>query len=392
MLPGLFIFFYNIVKAGIVLVLPSIKKEEAVVYFFLTFVLQAVFAPIQGSISDHYCRKKSLVVAFLATAGALLLFYFSFSYGEHLFLAGIILYGVLGNAEVLGRAAMIDVYWKRERKRVMSWAFILKMVAFGMTGLMLLGEWFSPKLFLFYCWASVGVAVLALLFFRDRRDRIRGKWIHHVLKEDFHTCLYYLTHRRFYLGFLGLLFFEMAYDFSFYYQDAAIMQRFIEGELVLFFVVGFVVGSIALYHLAIPNRKAIMAGVLLGIFGHLLATLLAFGKTDWLQQSLGFFFFQFGSGICYPAIYTYFSTTQQPHAQGKLFGVLDSLQTIGEMTAAAVLLYAVVFTAKIIGIISILIFTCSFFLFFKHIERARSQKGKEKGPLETSSEPLQKQD
>ena len=367
MLPYLFIFVYNLVKSGIVLVLPSVLKEEAVYFFFITFALQAVFSPLQGAVSDHYCRKKSLLVSFIAIAISQLIIFYSFKIGVQLLIYGIILNGVLGNGEVLARAALIDVYYSANRRKVIGWGFIAKMVPFALTGVVLLTGYYSETIFLYYFWVTLFCVLLIAFMFKDRRDLAPRRKIHHVILEDLKIGLGFLKNKSFYLGFLGLFFFELAYDFSFYYQDAAVSRRFVEAQMVIFFSLGFIVGTLSLFQLKISNKKAIILGLILGIAGHGFSTVISLAKTTWMQQSLGFFIFQFGAGICFTGIFSFFSKCELPHKQGKLFGLMDSIQTLGEMSAAGILLYAVALTIKIIGLITIGFFAIAIYLFVKHI-------------------------
>ena len=367
MLPYLFIFVYNLIKSGIVLVLPSIIKEEAVYFFFITFALQAVCSPLQGAISDHYCRKKSLLVSFIAIAVAQLIIFYSFKVGPQLLLCGIILNGILGNGEVLARAALIDVYYSANRRKVIGWAFIAKMVPFALTGVILLTGYYSETIYLYYFFVTLFCVLLIAVIFKDRRDLAPRRKIHHVILEDLKTGWGFLKNKNFYLGFLGLFFFELAYDFSFYYQDAAVARRFVEAQMVIFFSIGFIVGTLSLFQLKISNQKAIIIGLILGIIGHSFATMIALAETTWLQQSLGFFIFQFGAGICFTGIFSFFSKCELPHKQGKLFGVMDSIQTLGEVVASGILLYAVALTIKLIGLITICFFAIAIYLFVKHM-------------------------
>lgn len=373
MLPYLFIFVYNLIKSGMVLVLPSVLKEEAVYFFFITFVLQMVFSPLQGGVSDHYCRKKSLLISFTAIALGQLLIFYSFKLGSQFLLYGIIVNGVLGNGEVLARAALIDVYLSHNRRKIIGWSFIIKMVPYIITGALLLGGYYSEKIFLYYFLVAIATTLLIAFLFKDRRDLRHARKVHHVILEDLKTGFGFLAKKSFFVGFLGLLFFELAYDFSFYYQDAAVGQRFVEAQMVIFFSIGFIVGALSLFQLRISNQRAIIVGLFLGIIGHSIATLIALAQTTWLQQSLGFFIFQFGAGICFTGIFSFFSQCELPHQQGKLFGLMDSIQTIGEMIAAGLLLYAISLTLKLIGLITICFFAISLFLFIKHMRAVKKK-------------------
>lgn len=367
MLPLFFIFVYSLAKAGIVLIFPSIIKEEAAYFFFLSFTLEALCSPIQGAISDRFSRKKSLVVAFLAIALGQLLIFFSFQTSPLFFLPAIVIHSMLGNGDVIARAALVDLYFHLNRRTIIGWSFIAQFAPWIITAFFLLSGVYSAIIFLYYFLSAFLCMLLSLFVFKDFRDIPKHKKIHHVVLEEIKKSVVFFTNKKHYLGFVGLFFWELAFAFSFYYQDEVISFRFVESQMIIFFVIGFIVGTLSLFHLSISNKQAILGGLTIGIVGYAIALLLSVIRTTWLEQSLGFFIFQFGLGMSITAIYTYFSLGHYPHQQGTLFGVLDSIQTVGEMLSAAILIYAVVFPPAVVAFIVVGLLILSFSLFKRNI-------------------------
>src|SRR3989304_8300348 len=132
-LPLFFIFVYSLAKAGIILIFPAIIKEVAAFYFLLAFALEAICSPIQGSISDRFSRKTSLVVALCGLALGQLFLFFSFQVSSLFLLPAIMFHSMLGNVDVISRAALIDVAFHIDRRKLIGWAWIIQLLPFILT-------------------------------------------------------------------------------------------------------------------------------------------------------------------------------------------------------------------------------------------------------------------
>ena len=373
MLPYLFIFVYELVKAGIVLILPGLTRGEAAFYFFLLNFLQIFSAPIQGAISDHYCRKKSMVVSFVAIALSQCLFFGFKFYGSGMLLAGILVLGVLGNAEVIARALLLDKYPKYNRRGIISASFVVQMIPWAITAF-LMRAGFSIEIFLWYFIISLLCVILGIFCVHDRRDLDRHKKFHRVLRHDWKATISFLKVKGVLIALIAYFLYESSFSLSFYYQDEVIKNRLAETMIMILMVVGFIAGTILLISLKLSDKKGVLSGLLIGIVGYVVIWVLSLQGAALELQGVGYFILALGLGVTVPAIFTYFSLRQELHQQGKLFGILDSVHTIGEMAVTAILLYAAFVPAQVMGIFTIALYLVAFFLYKKGLLNAISSK------------------
>jgi len=120
-----FIFAIELASIFRFSVLPSLKLPINPLWLiFFLFFLQFFFAPLQGSFSDNYCRRKSLIISFSAIFLGLLVVSAYDIFGLPSLILGIFLIGTLGNADVISRAALIDVNKSKSRRYLIGVSFL----------------------------------------------------------------------------------------------------------------------------------------------------------------------------------------------------------------------------------------------------------------------------
>ena len=151
----LFIFVGELGLAAIVY-LAGVFTDYPKAVFFAVYGLQFFASTIQGGMSDYFCRKKSLIVGFVAICLGQLFFLLAFKHGYFLVLT-VLLYGFLGNITPIARAALVDTGFKNDFRTSVGLSTIA--IAVGWVAMMYAAYYLSPffacSLVSFICFISV---------------------------------------------------------------------------------------------------------------------------------------------------------------------------------------------------------------------------------------------
>jgi hypothetical protein len=298
-------------------------------------------SPIQGSFSDHYCRKKSLIFALFAVIAAQSLILAGVSVSGSsavsattffLLLCGFLIDGIFGNVATIARAALVDSAFLGSIRKALGYSFAL----IGLPWILI----FSVKLPLEAVIAitlALNLIALALVSYKfsDNRDE---KAIHpFTLKNEVSSFLKIFKSAPFVIGVLAFLVSEIGFEFIFLYETDIVQ----DGQMAFIyplFGLGFSCGSLfqSFVSISLKNMKGI---ILLGFAASFVSILINpiffyfqgesdLSSIDWAR---GASILATTSGFYFPSIFALFSHYFKTHQQGKIFGFLESTLNLGEM-------------------------------------------------------------
>ncbi|MCP5505525.1 MAG: MFS transporter [Chlamydiales bacterium] len=306
--------------------------------------LQVVFSTFFGLLSDRFCRKKILLLGLGLSMLTLPLLKMGF------FWYAILLSGVFGNLAPVARAAYCDVQVHHNMEPNIINTFLILPLPYIMLS-------FDYNLFIrssFVSIYSIGIVTffLCLIFFKDKRDRESRK----VALQSFPK----LKEK-----FINGPSIRLIVSFFIINSGWWILTYFAEGHLALekllqyfFLIIGlsFLAGAIMCRAYLFKPEKAIpplfLGIVLLFIFDFLFYVIL--GKQI---NSTTFMHMTIIGGIALPLIYAYYGNQAAVHEQGTVYGVLESVRSLTELSGPLFLsLVAITNTSTILIPLSIIAF------------------------------------
>jgi MFS family permease len=315
--------------------LAQILKGTVVAVFplFLPYFFGAQFfgSTIQGSISDIYKRSTILNISLSVIILTLSLLVFSYSWDHYLSIfiqfVCICLIGLAGNADVVSRASIVDIYYHTDRRKVMSWTGFAEAFSWVIVGVLIRYLRFEPFNILIACiFISVCMLILSVLF---NTDKTQDKNHLHEVKNEFMLVL--KNHKKKLLSISAIVFAgELAYFFFFYNQEEHLSSKVLADSYIAWFL-GMSVGCWILSKLKRSSDFFyLMAG---GAISLISINLFTVNGMQRISNPNAFFFDSFvfglagfGSGIYLPCFYSLISRGYSVHFQGILMGWIDSLQ------------------------------------------------------------------
>lgn len=304
--------------------------------------IQVIAAPVQASISDYYCRKKSLIFSLIACSLSFLFLIFtqsSSSFALILLWIGVLLNGSLGNMAPIAWSALADIQGKNLR-----FSLGLTTLAYPI-GYMFLGtikqietQNFST---IHWIWRDVVPPVLLLIcsigliykFYTDPKDKkaLRPLNLMQITKLELIALYKELQLPSTRLGTLSYFFWALS--------QYNILIIFLESENYLlpliFSMLGYPIGVFILGisrkttdEKMIKSAYIITTSFLLLFF--ILETLIS--DTTNIISSV-YFFYTIGNAFLTCSIFSLFSKERSFHKQGKGFGLIVSADSAGFLMA-----------------------------------------------------------
>ncbi len=298
-----------------------------VVYVSAIWVaLQCIFATLFGLISDKYCRKKTLVF----TLGCSMLSLPLLEAGW--FWPAIVISGMLGNIAPIARAAYCDVQLKRNQEPNIINTFLVLPLPFIVLSFNLhLFERYSSY---FIHFVELVTFLACVFLFTDQRDKSHRDISSHFFK----TLL-----KKFSNGpSIRLLFSFYILNSGWWLLTYLVEAHSSEAKLLNYFflVIGlsFLAGAIFCRIYSFSPARA------LPLLTLVIAVLFVF---DWLYSVIfgniaiatSFMHFTLIGGVVLPLWYVFFSQQAKTHEQGTVFGFLESLRSLTELTGPLILIF-----------------------------------------------------
>ncbi|NGX32990.1 MAG: hypothetical protein K1060chlam4_01049, partial [Candidatus Anoxychlamydiales bacterium] len=321
-----------------------IRFEPETTYKFAIPIFVSIIAffcaPIQGGLSDYYCRKKALIFALLITLISSVFFLFWISQNNILYLIiYIVMFGVAGNVNPIVLSAYKDI-----SKQFMNFRFFMAMVLFYY----FVGD-FSHVLSRFFTHSGamlelsyfllVICIILVYLVYKDTKDvdlNVRYSKerisISNEVKYIYHN---FLKHKSFMFGFFGYLFLELSiYQFTF--RNEA-FKNFLTQLVPFEMIVGAFTGVLFLKFAKFSDEKTFFSGLIMVLISFLI---LFFSKIfGWINRPLlvaTMIILGTSYSIAYSCVYCLFTRKRHHHDHGKVFGMLASADYISYLIAIGI--------------------------------------------------------
>ena len=358
----------------------SFRNEKMSLIFITGFVtlylvLQIIIAPFQSGLSDFYCRKKSLITALIFTLGSLT---FTYLYDAGIFATILGLFIILllksyGNITPISWAAIADVQ-KKELRFALGIATSPYALSYIILGLFnRLSKKTSSDLII---WFFILVIIIYVIkFFTDpndiekRKKRIDSSPLKKISTEkraifkDFRDKII-LT------GLLGYLCWSIAlYIMLVILVDFGIAHG---NAYAIHMMYGYFIGVLILKFCDKVSDNHIIS---LGYIVTLVPLILYFFLKDTtikhsLLINIPCVFTGMGNAYLTTAMLTILSKERKIHEQGRVFGLVESIDTFGFWLATLIVLFYKIFKPSIHFLIftSIFIFVLSLIPYLKNVK------------------------
>lgn len=286
--------------------------------------LQVIFATFFGLVSDRFCRKKILILGLVSSVISLPLLEVG------CYWSAVFINGIFGNMEPIARAAYCDVQVHHKMEPNIINTFLILPLPYIILS-------FNYHLFEDYAFIFIlSIAIIALLFciflFKDKRDLESRKRAFGALK---HLKKKYLNGPC-----IRLL-------IAFYITNSGwwILTYFAEGHLAVqsllkyfFLIIGlaFLAGAIIARAYLFKPEKAVpilfLSVVILLFFDYLFYLVIG---NDIISTT--FMHFTLIGGVALPLIYAYYGNDAGVHEQGTVYGILESVRSLTELSGPLIL-------------------------------------------------------
>jgi len=356
-----------------------IRYENLPAYKFVIPVCVSIIAffcaPIQGGLSDYYCRKKSLIFALLMAlvSSVFFLFWVSRHYIVYLIIY-IVMFGAAANVNPIVLSAYKDI-----TRKFMNFRFFMAMVLFYY----FVGD-FSHVVSRYFTHLEamieisyillVTCIILVYLIYKDTKDvdlnardpKNRISILHEV-KYIYHN---FLKHKSFMFGFLGYLLLELSiYQVTF--RNEA-FKNFLTQLVPFEMIIGTFIGVLFLKFAKFSDEKILFSGLGMVLISFLF---LFFSKIfGWINKPLldsSMIILGTSYAISYSSVYCLFTRKRHHHDHGKIFGMLASADYISYLIAIGIVALSFKMSVQWVWLISLFICVIgiTFFLFFLHHDK-----------------------
>jgi hypothetical protein len=319
---------------------PNLKKF---ILIGSLLVIQICIAPIQASLSDLYCRKKSLIIALMASFVSILILMTSFTKVASpilIFPLVIIIKGCFGNTLPIACAGIADTQKKNYR---FSLALSTSTIGMSYFLLIVLNKMIGEKGSFFIILSILLFLVIStVLFFQDLRDKEhKGLKNNKSIREDVKMIFNdFLNSRRFLLGIITFLLWEISF-YSMHMLDVDMHIKEFK-DVTLWMVLGYLVGSLSLRFFDRSDKEMIK----IGYIGSILSIIPIFVITPWLGYFriitlYSYAGYAFSAAYMAPSLFSTLSKERKPHEQGKIYGLIDSTDTMAFLlTSTTIIIYS----------------------------------------------------
>lgn len=378
------IIIRELAKVSWVIIIPELTSSPNL-FFSYFFTLQLFFAIIQGSLSDHFCRRKSLIIAFCAISIGQF-FLFGALKWEWLLWVGLGIDGCLGNVPPIGRAALIDINFLNNPKKALGWSFVVLAPPWILA---ILIPKFPPYFLITGVFLLTILGLILTVFrFQDKRDLdphghltnlqrgLESKlgfkkiplifiWLLKFFRKEFKAVLSAFLVKACLLAYVSFILAQSAFEIIFYYLDFVSIREE-EGIIIVIMLASFMLGSLTQVLIKYKQGRIVLIGYILSAlsipFGYLMKFI---HLSPEIMKIVLFGPITYAAGFYIPAIYTFVSMRYKTHDRGKVLGILDSIQTLGDMIGAFVLVVWRQSGFFIEELPSFFLFILAFYFFFR---------------------------
>jgi MFS family permease len=333
----LLLFLVFLGEAGLaqIIYLARVFIDKPVLVFFLLYILQLVFATFQAGISDHYCRRKSLLFALVAILLGQGFFFAAFEWGLWPLVASIMLYGITGNITPIARAALMDTELKKDFRMSVGLSTIA--IALGWISMMIAAYFLPPAA---VAWIVTVLAVLGmfvvLFYFKDPRD-LKGTE-RFTLTNEAKRIYQLIKHKWFFYGLAGYFIAEVAFYQIFCFDEGNLANPDVR-YVITTWVIGYCIGAVVQIFGIKDEKFGILSGAYISLVS--IALLIIFNIFN-IEKSfivtIFNFMFAFGFGFFVPCLFAFASKRFNPNLQGKMYGLIDATDALGILCGVGMVL------------------------------------------------------
>lgn len=389
----LLIIIRELAKVSWVVIIPELSKSSNLFLLYF-FSLQLIFAIVQGSLSDHFCRKKSLIICFAAISIGQIFLFGALKWSWLLWI-GLGIDGCLGNVPPIARAALVETGFLNNPKKALGLSFAVLAPPWIMSI-------FLPQVQATYLILTVfGLLILGLFLticlFKDERDldphrhlsmlksttyNYKGikkiapffKWLSGFAKTELKGIFKAFLLRAVFLIYISFIISQTAYEIIFYYLDFVNIREE-EAIIILIMLIAFMIGSLTQVFTKCNQGKAILLGYALSALSIPVGYFVSFLPLPPFLMKIALYGpITFAAGFYIPAIYSWVSLKYQAHHRGKVLGILDSIQTLGDMLGAFVLSIWQLKNFFYEEVPSAIFFVVAFYLFYRTFKMKKSSQ------------------
>lgn len=333
----LFTLFANqMLFMSIVDITPELSYAKYIV--LVVTILSIIFSPLQAGISDTYCRKKSLIFALIITLLSTTFYLIWVDYQNIFFLTLYIIFvGVAGNVTPIILSSFKDII-----KSFTNFRFIISIWILTFY----LGESFPdilrqklPKgsLLGLSTFLSFVALFLLVVFFKDTRDKSK---LPKILVKDQASYIYqnFFKNKLFLLSLLGYFFAIISlYQITF---RSEILKNLLFENIPLEFIIGSLMGMIFFKFFKKDDTKSFYLGFISSLVAINLLFLLSYLDIKYNQINIGLvIIYSFGYCLFISSLYCILTKPRHHHDYGKIFGIIESIDSLGYFFAASLIFF-----------------------------------------------------
>jgi MFS family permease len=370
-----FILFDEICSSYIFQVFNSQDNRQELFLFVGYLLIEMIASPIQAGFSDFYCRKKSLVVSLsFSLLSMILIFMYSSTSGHSawILLLVILAKAGLGNNLPLSWAAIADTHTTKNNFRF-SLAFSTTAIAIAFLVLAGLNRLFSqPGSNIVLICAFFFLTLFCMKNFSDIRDRSKdpAHWnpgsekrhLSHAFRliwGEIGMIVKELRHRHL----SGALLAFLLWQISFYSVNALDVDLKVKqfSNLTTTMMFGYLIGvGILRFFPTVQDIKMVRFGYYICV-GSVIPFLILYYFIESTRTLLliCYFFYNLGTAFMPASLFSILSKKKSFHEQGKIYGLIDSANTLAFLLSSIV---AIVYNSFKINQIVIVSFSLIVFL------------------------------
>lgn len=370
----LFLVFIGEVGLAAIVYLAENFTEYPSAIFFSVYFLQFISCSVQAGISDHGCRKTSLVFGLSAICLAQIFFLLAFKY-SWMIIFTILLYGFFGNITPIARAGLNDTRLKNNFRLSIGLSTVA--IALGWVLTMFTAYYLPGFVACLIVTSLCAFSIFIAFFIKDSADYATKK-ISFSFTEEIASIYSLIKHKSMAWCLLGYFFAEVAF-----------YQIFIRGEghlddsevrlMIYTWVFGYCIGVFLQKIFIRRNEKlGVLVGSIFSLVTMVLLTIFAFFDFKNLYAiTMINMLFSCGFGFFIPCLFSMISKKYGFHLQGKLYGLIDAVDSLAIIIAVSIISFSdwFVIHAGAMMFSSFVYLLFSLFCFLSSIKEINKMKG-----------------
>lgn len=372
------IFLSEFFKSAFILNVHLSKSPILLISVF--FLAELVGAPLQGKISDLFGRKKLLLISIFTISLVSLFTGTSIQYSTILCIVLLLIHGLLGNADVIARAALIESHIRLAKnpehlKKVLGFSFAILPIPWFINSISIISG--TKETLYFFPLVGVASLILAAIIWKTFRDEADSNEENCINSQEKHPSFTI----RFIPSLFAFLLLQIAFQIVYLKQENlySMQNPHQEAEFTLIFAIAFLIGTLGQICIPLNNIRALRIAIIsasLTLSLGILFEFRIFSEIQILHPILSFGFFTLAIGIYLPRLYCFYAERTKLHEHGLAFGILESIMVLAEVIVSVVL--RVKFQLIYAELIGVILFIFGYIMIEYEFFRRRHKVGRNK--------------